>query len=176
MKVNEKSILTGFYDLDNKINGLSKGDLIVIASRPNMGKSTLLFKIATNIASQEKSVVIFSLEMSKDYIINKFRGLLNGKVHIDETPAITIEKIREKCIALKQEQSLDIALVDYFQLISTEKHIKDREQEISYISNKLKELAQELNIPVIITTQLSKDLEFRNDKRPVLSDLNIQIH
>ena len=150
---------------------LHKSSLNVIASRPNLGKTTLLLNIATNAIFQNKSVVIFSLEMSKDYIINRFNCLLSEQVYIDDTPAVTVEAIREKCIKLKKEQSLDLILIDYFQLITTEKHFKDKEQEISYISSKLKTLAQELDISIIVSTQLSKDLELREDKRPLLSDL-----
>ena len=93
------------------------------------------------------------------------------KLYIDDTPAITIEEIKEKCIRLKQERNIDLVVIDYFQLIDTDKFIEDAKQQTTYISNELKKLTEELNIPIIVTSQLPRELELREDKRPVLKDL-----
>lgn len=193
-------ITTGFYDLDYTIKGLNKGDLIILASRPAMGKTSLLLNIATNVAKQDKAVVVFNLEMSKEQCISSILSsqskieriktnsghltndewkkiatvieeLLNVKLYIDDTPAISIEEIKKKCIRLKQEKNIELVVIDYFQLISRYKYFKNTEQGISYISKELKKLARELDVPVIVTSQLSKDIEGREDKRPIIKDL-----
>ena len=167
---------TGFSDLDKIITGLHNSSLNVIAGRPNMGKSSLAFNIAVNVAKKEKvSVAIFSLEISKEYICNKFidSNLLDTQIIIDDTPALSVENIRKQCIRLKQEENIGLVVIDYLQLISTEKKTS-REQELSNIGLSLKKLAEELKIPILVTSQLSKEPERRykegQDPRPTLKD------
>ena len=167
---------TGFSDLDKIITGLHNSSLNVIAGRPNMGKSSLAFNIAVNVAKKEKvSVAIFSLEISKEYICNKFidSNLLDTQIIIDDTPALSVENIRKKCIRLKQEKNIGLVVIDYLQLISTEKK-NGREQELSSIGLSLKKLAEELKIPILVTSQLSREPDIRfkegQDPKPTLND------
>ena len=160
---------TNFENLDKVISKLNNSSLIVIAGRPSMGKSTLAFNIATNVVKKEGiPVAIFSLEMSKEYICNNFidNSLEDTKIIIEETPGISVENIRKKCIRLKQEKNIGLVIIDYLQLISTE--------EISTISQVLKHLAEELNISIIITSQLSREPDIRfkagQNPKPTLND------
>lgn len=164
---------TGFSDLDKIIKGLNNSSLNVIAGRPNMGKSSLAFNIAVNLA-KKIPVAIFSLEMSKEYIYNNFiKSDLLDTILIDDTPSISITEIQEKCRRLKAEKNIGLVIIDYLQLISTDDET-NREQELSSISQVLKKLAEELNIPVLVTSQLSKEPERRykegQDPRPTLKD------
>lgn len=165
---------TGFSDLDKIIKGLNNSSLNVIAGRPNMGKSSLAFNIAVNLA-KKIPVAIFSLEMSKEYICNKFidSNLLDTQIIIDDTPGISVENIRKKCIRLKQEKNIGLVVIDYLQLISTEKE-NGREQELSNIGLSLKKLEEELKTPILLTSQLSKEPDIRfkagQDPRPTLKD------
>lgn len=193
-------ISTGFHELNNLIKGLNKGSLNVIASKPATGKTTLLLSIVKNIVLKEKrNVAIFSLEMSKEAVINKFlcnhamldlnKAIISqpeqekcinrlstiklqseSEIYIYDKPGITIEQISKKCTKLKEDKNIDLIAIDYLQLITTEEIEKSKEQEKSKIASELKELAKELNIPIIITSQLSKDLESRENKTPALSD------
>lgn len=160
-------------EIKDIIQQFRNGSLSVIASRPSMGKSTLLLSIAKHYVVNKyyTSVALFSLEMSKEYIIERVKDLSNEKVYIDDTPAISIEEIKEKCTKLKNDKDIGVVLIDYIQLVSTEKRNKSREQELAHISLELKNLAQELNVPIIITSQLSNEAELRQDKRPILNDL-----
>ena len=164
---------TGFSDLDKIIKGLNNSSLNVIAGRPNMGKSSLAFNIAVNLA-KKIPVAIFSLEMSKEYIYNNFiKSDLLDTILIDDTPSIPITEIQEKCRRLKAEKNIGLVIIDYLQLISTDDET-NREQELSSISQVLKKLAEELNIPVLVTSQLSKEPDIRfkagKDPRPTLKD------
>ena len=167
---------TNFENLDKVISKLNNSSLTIIAGRPSMGKSTLAFNIATNVVKKEGiPVAIFSLEMSKEYICNNFidSSLGDTKIIIEETPGISVENIRKKCIRLKQEENIGLVVIDYLQLISTEEKA-DRKQEISTISQVLKHLAKELNISIIVTSQLSRDPDIRfkagQNPRPTLND------
>lgn len=167
---------TNFENLDKVISKLNNSSLTIIAGRPSMGKSTLAFNIATNVVKKEGiPVAIFSLEMSKKYICNNFidNSLGDTKIIIEETPGISVENIRKKCIRLKQEENIGLVVIDYLQLISTEEKA-DRKQEISTISQVLKHLAKELNISIIVTSQLSRDPDIRfkagQNPRPTLND------
>lgn len=154
------------------IEFFKNGSLGVIASRPGMGKSTLLFNIAKYYAVDKNvPVAIFNLELSKQYIIEKFKDLSNKNVIIDDAPGISIEEIKYKCSNFKDDKNIGVVLIDYIQLVSTERNTKSREQELAHISLELKKLSQELNVPIIITSQLSNEAELRQDKRPILNDL-----
>lgn len=165
---------TGFSDLDKIIKGLNNSSLNVIAGRPSMGKSTLAFNIAVNLA-KKIPVAIFILEMSKEYVLNNIidSNLLDTQIIIDDTPNISITEIQEKCRRLKAEKNIGLVIIDYLQLISSDDET-NREQELSSISQVLKKLAEELNIPVLVTSQLSKEPDIRfkagQDPRPTLKD------
>ncbi len=192
---------TGFKDFDRKTAGLQKADLILIAARPSMGKTAFALNVLQNIAvAEHKSVAVFSLEMSKDSLVNrmicsysmvdsnKYRTgdldsddfekiaesiypLSTAKIFIDDTPGITINELRAKSRKLKMERGLDLIVIDYLQLMSGSKRTESRQQEVSDISRGLKAIARELEVPVVALSQLSRANEKRIDKRPMLSDL-----
>ena len=193
---------TGFADLDYKTAGLHQSDLILVAARPAMGKSAFALNIATNAAVKANvPVVIFSLEMSKEQMVNRILcseamvdsnkvrtgtidddewaklaaasgQLSEAQIFIDDTPGISIMEIRAKCRKLKLEKNIGLVVIDYLQLVQgTNKRGGSREQEISEISRSLKILAKEINVPVIALSQLSRAPEQRPDHRPMLADL-----
>lgn len=193
---------TGFTDLDYRTAGLHGSELILLAARPAMGKTAFVLNIAANAAIRGKTgVAIFSLEMSKDQLVNRMlcseamvdsNKMRTGKleeddweklasaigplsesnIFIDDTPGITVMEIRTKCRKLKLEKNIGLVVIDYLQLITgNSKKGGSREQEISEISRSLKILAKELNVPVIALSQLSRAVEQRPDHRPMLSDL-----
>ncbi len=195
-------IPTGFTDLDYRTAGLQPSDLILVAARPSMGKTAFVLNIAQHVAFREaKSVAIFSLEMSKEQLVNRlfslesrvdaqalrtgnlsdadWEQLIEGagiigdsKLIIDDTPGISISELRSKCRKYKLEQGLDIIIIDYLQLMTgSGRGNESRQQEISDISRSLKGLARELNVPVVALSQLSRAVEQRPDKRPMMSDL-----
>jgi replicative DNA helicase len=192
---------TGFIDLDRMLNGLNPSDLLIIAGRPGQGKTGFLLSVAKNAALiHKKNVAIFSLEMSNEQVVQRLiaqetgidsQRLRSGKLaedewplfthaievfsdthlYLDDTPAITPLQIRTKCRRLHMEFGLDLVIVDYLQLMGGDQRTDNRVQEVSYISRNLKVLARELNVPVLSAAQLSRAVEQRSDKRPVLSDL-----
>ena len=193
---------SGFIELDYKTAGFHGSDLVLIAARPAMGKSAFALNIATNAAVRANvPVVIFSLEMSKEQMVNrilcseamvdsnkvrtgkleeddwtKLAGsigpLSDSEIYIDDTPGISVSEIRAKCRKLKIEKDIGLVVIDYLQLIQgSNKRNGSREQEISEISRSLKILAKEINVPVIALSQLSRAVEQRPDHRPMLSDL-----
>jgi len=192
---------TGLIDLDRLLGGLQKSDLLIIAGRPGMGKTGFLLSVAKNAAQKHKKhVAIFSLEMSNEQLVQRLiaqetaidtqrlrSGKLNEdewpkfthaievlsdtKIFLDDTPAITPIQLRTKCRRLHLEYHLDLIIVDYLQLMSGDSRNDNRVQEVSYISRNLKVLARELDVPVLTAAQLSRAVEQRADKRPVLSDL-----
>ncbi|GFI42643.1 MAG: replicative DNA helicase [Dorea sp.] len=196
-------IPTGFIDLDYKLSGLQPSDLVLIAARPSMGKTAFVLNIAQYIAfKKDKSVAIFSLEMSKEQLVNRmfslesqvdaqairtgnmkdsdWEKLIEGagiigrsRLIIDDTPGISISELRSKCRKYKLEHGLDIIIIDYLQLMTggVGRSQESRQQEVSEISRSLKGLARELNVPVVTLSQLSRAVESRPDKRPMLSDL-----
>ena len=165
---------TGFSDLDKIIKGLNNSGLNIIAGRPSMGKSTLAFNIAVNLA-KKIPVAIFSLEMSKEYVLNNIidSNLLDTQIIIDDTPNISITEIEKRCRRLKVEKNIGLVIIDYLQLISSDDE-NNREQELSSIIQVLQKLAEELNIPVLVTSQLSKEPDIRfkagQDPKPTLND------
>lgn len=193
---------TGFIDLDYKTAGFQPSDLILIAARPSMGKTAFVLNIAQYMAfKQSKTVAVFSLEMSKEQLVNRLFSLESkvdsqhirtgnlsdsewekliesagviGKSNliIDDTPGISISELRSKCRKYKLEHNLGIIIIDYLQLMSGSGRSTDsRQQEISDISRSLKSLARELEVPVVALSQLSRAVEQRPDHRPMLSDL-----
>lgn len=200
-KAEMTGITTGFTDLNKKINGLQRTDLILVAARPAMGKTAFSLNLVQNAALKgDASVAVFSLEMSKEQLVQRMLSsqsnvelkklktgklgendwpriidamavLSNAKIHIDDTPGIKISELRSKCRKLKIEQGLDLILIDYLQLMEGEGNNESRQQEISKISRSLKIIAKELNCPVVALSQLSRAPEQRADHRPMLSDL-----
>jgi replicative DNA helicase len=192
---------TGFLDLDRKLMGLQPSDLLIIAGRPGQGKSGFLLSVAKNAALlHKKHVAVFSLEMSNEQValrlisqqtgidsqhlrtgkldenemglfVHSIEVLGDTQIYLDDTPAITPLALRTKCRRLHMEYGLDLIIVDYIQLMSSDTRTENRVQEVSYISRNLKVLARELNVPVLAAAQLSRAVEQRTDKRPVLSDL-----
>ena len=195
-------ISTGFYDLDYKTSGLQPSDLILVAARPSMGKTAFVLNLAQYICVRNKvPTAIFSLEMSKDQLINRVlsmeskvdsQAMRTGNLNqadwekliesagiiseapliIDDTPGISIGELRSKCRKYKLENDLKLVIIDYLQLMTGGgRGSESRQQEISDISRSLKALARELNAPVIALSQLSRACETRPDHRPMLSDL-----
>ena len=192
---------SGFTDLDSMTSGFQSGDMILIAARPSMGKTTFALNIAEHAALREhKSVVIFSLEMSKEQLAYKLLcseanvdmlklrtgaledsdweniaratgPLSKAKVYIDDTAGVTVMEMRSKCRRLKLEYGIDLIVIDYLQLMSGGSGTDNRQQEVSEISRSIKALAKEMECPVIALSQLSRAPEQRADHRPMLSDL-----
>ena len=201
MKGSVTGIPTGFIDLDYKTSGFQPSDLILIAARPSMGKTAFVLNIAQYMAfHNDVTVAVFSLEMSKEQLVNRLLSLESkvdsqairtgnlsdddwakliegagtiGKSNliIDDTPGISISELRSKCRKYKLENNLGIVMIDYLQLMTGSKKTDSRQQEISDISRSLKELARELNVPVVALSQLSRAVEQRPEHRPMLSDL-----
>lgn len=196
-----RGLATGYKDLDNKLAGLQNSNLIVLAARPGIGKTTLALNMALSIATKEKSPVgFFSLEMSKEELVDRLLvgqadidawRLKTGKlsdddykrlteamgelseapIYIDDTPGISILEMRTKARRLKVEKNLKLLVVDYLQLADAGRRFDSRVQEVSFISQGLKNLARELKIPVIAISQLSRAVEQRGSKKPQLADL-----
>lgn len=194
-------IPTGFIDLDYQTAGLQPSDLILIAARPSMGKTAFVLNIAQHVAFRaKKSIAVFSLEMSKEQLVNRLfaleshvdaqklrTGNLNdeewsrliegagivgeSKLIIDDTPGISISELRSKCRKYKIDHDIGIIMIDYLQLMTGSGKSESRQNEISEISRSLKALARELNVPVVALSQLSRAVEKRDDKRPMMSDL-----
>src|SRR6266404_3496503 len=194
-------VSTGFKQLDEMTSGLQPGDLIIIAGRPSMGKTTLAVNIAENAAlGSNKSAAIFSMEMSAESLtlrmisslgrINQsnlrsgrlqeedwpridsaMTQLSNAKIYVDETPGLSPTEIRARARRLKRERGLDLIVVDYLQLMQVPGNKENRATEISEISRSLKALAKELKVPVIALSQLNRGVEQRVEKKPVMSDL-----
>ncbi len=193
-------IPTGFIDLDRLLGGMQRSDLLIIAARPGMGKSSWLNSVVMNAARRHQRVAVFSLEMSNEQLVQRFisaetnipshklrEGRLDERdwsqfvaatqnigdlpVFMDDTPALSTQELRTKARRLYLEYSLDLIVIDYLQLMTTPYRSENRVQEISFISRSLKQLARELNVPVIAAAQLSRAVEQRIDKRPQLSDL-----
>ena len=196
-------IPTGFLDLDYKTAGMQPSDLVLIAARPSMGKTAFVLNLAQHMALNcKKTIAIFSLEMSKEQLVNRLFSLesqvdaqllrtgnlkdedwenlveaagniANSKLIIDDTASISISELRSKCRKFKKSMGLDAIIIDYLQLMSGSVggRSESRQQEISEISRSLKAIARELNVPVLALSQLSRAVEQRPDKRPMLSDL-----
>lgn len=192
---------TTFKALDTLLGGLQKSDLLIFAGRPGMGKTAFMLSVALNVARFGKRIVIFTMEMGTEQIVQRFLAMESGismqklrlgqidhaewarlveavarlskfNIFIDDTPAMTPLEMRTKCRRLAHEHGVDLIIVDYIQLMNAGGiYDNNRVQEVSYISRSLKELARELNVPVFSAAQLSRAVEQRQDKRPQLSDL-----
>lgn len=201
LKGKRTGIPTGLIDLDDLTSGLQKSDLIIIAGRPSSGKTALALNIAAHAAVREKAIVaMFSLEMSKEQLVmrimasesgvnmqklrtgdleateilriaDKFNTVGESKILIDDTPGVSVAQIRSKCRRIQAMHGLDMILIDYLQLMSPDKKSDSRVLEISDMTRKLKILARELNVPVVVLSQLSREPDKRKDHTPVMSDL-----
>jgi len=190
---------TGFRDLDRKLAGLHPTNLIVVAARPGMGKTALALNMAQNVAQHDHPVAIFSLEMSREEVVSRmlcstgridsqrlrtgrlseadFTKLSNAAsalykkpIFVDDSPGLTVTEIRAKARRLRRRPGLGLIIVDYLQLMHGSGG-ENRQQEIALISRSLKNLARELDVPIIAVSQLNRSLESREDKRPRLGDL-----
>lgn len=197
-----RGVKTGFTDVDSILSGMQAANLLILAARPGQGKTAMIVNMAQNIAVQDKKPVgIFSLEMSQEELVDRLlvgqadvdawrlkTGKLNesdfarlseamgvladAPIYIDDTPGISISQIRTKARRLQLEHNVSIIIVDYLQLVDPGKHYDNRVQEVSIVSQALKNLARELKIPVLAVSQLSRAVEHRGgDKRPQLADL-----
>ena len=193
---------TGFNDLDRLLGGLQKSDLLIVAGRPGMGKTSWLLTVALNAARRNARVVVFSMEMSNEQIVQRLiaaetgistRKLRLGQlddaewdifvkaigdlgrlpIYLDDTPALSPLQLRAKARRLYREYGLDLIMVDYLQLMTSgsARRADNRVQEISFISRTLKQIARELNVPLLAAAQLSRAVEQRQDKHPQLADL-----
>lgn len=199
---NISGVRTKYYDLDRMTSGFQKGDLIILAARPSVGKTAFALNIGFNVSEKsDEAVAIFSLEMPAEQLIQRIicaAGSINSEsirsgsilkensdryyaaadkvskcnLYIDDTPGIKVGEIAAKCRRLKQEHGLKLVIIDYLQLITGPSNSREsRQQEVSDISRQLKGIARELEVPVIALSQLSRSVEKRDNKRPVLSDL-----
>jgi replicative DNA helicase len=192
---------TGFTDLDEMTSGLQPSDLIIVAARPSMGKTSLVLNVAQHVGTKtEMTVGFFSLEMSKEQLFmrlltsearidaHRLRGgflgerdwgrlstaigtLSEAKIFIDDTPSIGVLEMRAKCRRLKSEHGLHLVIIDYIQLMQGRGRFENRTLEVASISRSLKGLAKELSVPIVVLSQLSRAPESRSDHRPQLSDL-----
>jgi replicative DNA helicase len=193
-------VKTGFADIDRITGGFNPGDLVIVAGRPGTGKTALVVQICSNLAKKNSGCALFSLEMSKEQIVerqicteskiesHRMRGgmlqkreyasmgiacgpLFEMPFFIDDTPSINIIDLKSKARRLMRKNKIELIAIDYLQLMSGVEKKKDRQAEISEISRALKCTAKELNVPIIALSQLSRELEKRKDHRPMLSDL-----
>ncbi|MEL7610736.1 MAG: replicative DNA helicase [Bacillota bacterium] len=192
---------TGFIDLDKLTSGLQKSDLIIIAGRPSMGKTAFALNLATNAALRgKKAVALFSLEMSREQlvmrmlsseacvnmqsiksgattdaellrIVDAMETLSGTKIYIDDYAGATVALIRSKCRRLKAQKGLDLVVIDYLQLMQTVGKMENRQQAVSDMSRGLKLMAREMDVPVVVLSQLGRGPELRKEHRPVMADL-----
>ncbi len=193
-------VSTGYPNLDEITSGLQPGEMVIVAARPSMGKTALALNIAENIAMRDVPVGLFSLEMSRQQLVQRLlssrasvsghsirRNMLSDRdmaaiiqaaddlmrrpLFIDDTPSLSITQLRAKARRLKQSHDIGVVLVDYLQLMTSGKRAESRQQEVSEISRGVKALARELNVPVICLSQLNRAAEQREGHRPRMSDL-----
>ena len=196
-----RGVRTGFSDLDNILSGMQASNLLILAARPGQGKTAMIVNIAQSVSVNDKKPVgIFSLEMSQEELVDRLligqadvdawrlktgrltetdfaklseaMGILaDAPIFIDDTPGISVSQIRTKARRLQMEHKVSLIIVDYLQLVDPGKHYDNRVQEVSIVSQALKNLARELKIPVLAVSQLSRAVEHRGEKRPQLADL-----
>lgn len=198
---NVTGLASGFPDLDTKTAGFQPSNLVIVAARPSMGKSSLLGDFALHAAvRQQQPVVMFSLEMSRHEVVQRFLAseakvdfqrirtgslqeqdwtrlsgalgrLAEAPVYIDDSASVSLMEIRAKCRRIKAKQGLGLVIVDYLQLMTSPRRSENRQQEVSELSRGLKVLAHDLEVPVLCASQLNRGVEMRGDKRPLLGDL-----
>lgn len=196
-----RGVKTGFIDLDNSLSGMQQSNLLILAARPGQGKTAMIVNIAQHAAVVDKTpVAIFSLEMSKEELVdrllvgqadvdawriktgklsesdftklsNAMGELADAPIFIDDTPGITISEMRTKARRLQLEQNIALFIVDYLQLVNPGRRYDNRVQEVSIVSQSLKNLARELKVPVLAVSQLSRAVEQRGERKPQLADL-----
>lgn len=192
---------TGLIDLDSVTSGLQKSDLIIIAGRPSSGKTALALNIGAHAALREgATVAVFSLEMSKEQLVTRvmssetdiemqkirtgtvsaeelmriavdFNTIGDAQLLIDDTPALTVAEMRSRCRRIKARQGLDLVIIDYLQLMKYDKKTDSRVQEVSAMTRDLKNIARELDVPIVLLSQLSREPDKRKDHTPMMSDL-----
>jgi len=196
-----RGVKTGFVALDNMLSGMQKSNLLILAARPGTGKTAIMLNMAQYVAVHEKIPIgIFSLEMSKEELVDRLLvsqadvdawrlktgklteddftklseamgQLADAPLFIDDTPGLSILEMRSKARRLQMEHKIGLIIVDYLQLVNPDRHYESRVQEVSMVSQALKNLARELNVPVLAASQLSRAVEHRGEKRPQLADL-----
>lgn len=196
-----RGIKTGFTEIDNMLSGMQKSNLLILAARPGTGKTAIMLNIAQHIAVKDKVPIgIFSLEMSKEELVDRLLvsqadvdawklktgklseddftklseamgQLADAPLFIDDTPGLSILEMRSKARRLQMEHQIGLIVVDYLQLVTPDRHYESRVQEVSMVSQALKNLARELNVPVLAASQLNRSVEHRGEKRPQLADL-----
>lgn len=196
-----RGVKTGFIDLDNTLSGMQASNLLILAARPGTGKTAMAMNIAQHVAVKEKTPIgIFSLEMSQEELVDRLLvgqsdvdawrlktgklseedftklseamgELADAPIFIDDTPGITVSEMRTKARRLHLEHKIGLIVVDYLQLVNPGKKVESRVQEVSLVSQALKNLARELRIPVIALSQLSRAVEHRGERKPQLADL-----
>ncbi|MEK7534748.1 MAG: replicative DNA helicase [Patescibacteria group bacterium] len=196
-----RGVKTGFVDLDNTLSGMQKSNLLILAARPGQGKTAMVVNISQNVAvNDKKPVAIFSLEMSKEELVdrllvgqadvdawriktgrltesdftklsNAMGELADAPIFIDDTPGISVSEMRTKARRLHLEQNISLLIIDYLQLVDPGRRYDNRVQEVSIVSQSLKNLARELKVPVLAVSQLSRAVEHRGEKKPQLADL-----
>ena len=196
-----RGVRTGFVDLDNTLSGMQQSNLLILAARPGQGKTAMIVNIAQFVAvSDKKPVAIFSLEMSKEELVDRLLvgqadvdawriktgklsetdftklsqamgELADAPIFIDDTPGISISEMRTKARRLLLEQNISVFIVDYLQLVDPGRRYDNRVQEVSIVSQSLKNLARELKVPVLAVSQLSRAVEHRGERKPQLADL-----
>jgi replicative DNA helicase len=191
---------TDYYDLDDLTGGLQPGELVIVAARPSMGKTSFALNLTERVGGKDQGVAFFSLEMSSQQVIQNMlccRAQIDGQslrkgrvtdvqykrlmeeadrlyeapIYVDDTPGLTATQLRAKCRRLKQKHDIQMIVVDYLQLMSVGGRIENRQQEIATISRAMKGIARELQVPLIALSQLNRDVENRDDHRPRMSDL-----
>ena len=196
-----RGVKSGFSDLDNLLSGMQKTNLLILAARPGQGKTAIMLNIAQNIAVKQKLPIgIFSLEMSKEELVDRLLiaqsdvdawklktgrlseddfsklslamgELAEAPIFIDDTPGLSLTEMRSKARRLQMEHNISLLVVDYLQLVDPGKKYDNRVQEVSVVSQALKNIARELNVPVLAASQLSRAVEHRGEKKPQLADL-----
>ncbi|HVZ58438.1 MAG TPA: replicative DNA helicase [Patescibacteria group bacterium] len=196
-----RGVKTGFTELDKLLSGLQKANLVILAARPGQGKTAITLNMAQYIATQDrKPVAIFSLEMSKEELVDRFLvsqadvdawrlktgklseedftklsdamgQLADAPIYIDDTPGLNLSEMRSKARRLQMEHNIGLIIVDYLQLVDPGRKVENRVQEVSIVSQALKNLARELNVPVLAASQLSRAVEHRGERKPQLADL-----
>lgn len=171
MQTMGNTVLTDFRDIYNRFNGLKNSNLVCVAGRTAIGKTTFVLNLIKNVTNEERQTVIFSLDLGKKMILNRIEKSLETLNIYDNI--LTIDEIENECRRLKAEDNINLVVIDYLQLIKTDKQGLTTKQQFEDINRRLKELTEELNITIIVLSQLSKEVDERENKRPTLGDFKI---